>query len=259
MGGGNKTLTKFNKGNTKQLKAGRTLGPTGGTYTPPGSPQTAPQGPTQPPIGQLNDSGYNADIAGLDRNYNAAQTGLDTQQYALRSQFGFDNEFAQNPYTRANMLTSAYNKANMATRTNYAARGQQYSGARDRAASYDAESYQKGLYDTRGEYDRELANIESQRLAAENEKLGGADKAYAAMLDRYYSQDPDASLYPDEEPMPGGNKAGKGGGSKGGKKPDLNHGKAGLPKKKKVDPRFNKPTKQDHKINQRAGKIGKKK
>ncbi len=211
---GPKQTQKVKRGPFQSNVGPKAPGMTGGLGKPkpakPAGPTGAPTGPEAsplPPVGQLNDSGYNNDINAINTGYANKQTSLDAQQYQTRSQFGFDPEFAQNPYTRMNMMVGAYNKANQQTTHSYANRGQLYSGALDRARGYDAEGFNRGQYEARGEYDQLLAGIEASRLEAETEKAGGSAKAYEAMLERKLAKDPDTSLYP--EPAPG--KDGKGG------------------------------------------------
>jgi hypothetical protein len=230
------------------VKPGQKLGhglvkpkkPMAGIGTPkPGAankPGAAPTGSPLPPVGTPNDALYNTDVAGINRGYADATTGLDAQKFQTRSTFGLDPEFANNPYTRANLLTSAYNRSFNQTGNSYAAKGQLYSGALDRGRAFDANSFQQGQHDLRNEYSQQLAGIEADRLSAERDKAGGLDKAYAEMLQRFYEKEPDASLYPEDEGTSGGGSNKKNPPKKTNKKNPPKHGLQ--PVKPKVDPGF---------------------
>lgn len=228
----------------KPMKGG--LGPAKKPGPAAGAPPVSP--PQQPPIDTLNDAGYNAAVSGAERDYGDTISGLDAKQYATQASFGFDPQFAANPYTRANLLTSAYNRSFNNTGNTYAARGQLYSGALDRARGFDANTYQQGLYGLRGEYDQQLAGLESDRLGAERERAGKKDSAYADMLERYLAKDPDSDLYADQgNPAVKGDKPkGKGGdpvkGNRGSKKKQPAFKRTGPRQKRpELDPGFTQP------------------
>jgi len=154
----------------------------------------------------LDDAGYQSDINASNLGYSDTQSSLQNKEYQLRSQAGFDPEFANNPYTQANMLARRANQRFNSTTNGMAARGQLYSGATSRAR--DADTFTSGgeLDDARRGYNEGLSGIAGDRLAAERGKSAGYDKAYLGMLDRAQKADPDASLFPQE---PIGGKKGK--------------------------------------------------
>lgn len=187
----------------------------GGLRPVPPKPKPQPAIPKpvapKPPVPTLNDSGFNIASAGIQRDYLNTMTGLQAREYGLRSEYGFDPDFAQNPYTRANLLKSNYNRAFNNTGNTYAAQGQLYSGALDRARAFDADNFQQQQYQLRGQYDADLAELESSRLGAENERASALDRARLEMLDRALSKEPDPTLYPGPPPPPKPKKQGGGG------------------------------------------------
>jgi hypothetical protein len=155
-----------------------------GAYTPPA-----------PPANTLNDSGYNTDLAKLRQNFGDTNLALDNKQYGIRESFGFDPEFAQNPYTRANLLAKNYQQSFDRSGNSYAARGQLYSGALDRQRTTDSTAYGGQLDSARRQYNEGLSGVQASRLAARRTLEQGMSGAYQDMLDRSISNDPDSSQF----------------------------------------------------------------
>lgn len=183
-----------------------------GTKKPPKpKPPVTPAAPAGPPT-RLDDATYQGQLAALERDRNDTTLGLQNREYATRSQYGFDPEFAANPYTRANMMSRAYAQRFAGTGNSLAAQGQLYSGALDRARGADAFAYGGEVNDARLSYLNDLNSVQAERLGAERSYSEGSDKAYSEMLARAAEKDPEAALFPAPD-------KGKGKGKGGGKKP----------------------------------------
>jgi hypothetical protein len=137
-------------------------------------------------------------IGFANRNYNDEMAQLGQQDFAVRSDFGFDQEFANNPLTRANLLKKSYDQARTGAVNSMAARGQLYSGATSNQLSYADSDYNE----TR---DREMKEYQGLRNEISQSKLGAARTrdesiaaAHAEALEAALGQELDSSQYVDD-------------------------------------------------------------
>lgn len=113
----------------------------------------------------------------------------------MRSEFGFDPEFAQNPYTRANLLDRAAKQQFNRTGNSAAARGQLYAGNLNRRRASDTFAAGQALDTSRRDYNQSLTQIQADKAAAQRGFAQGSDNAYLDLLDRLTSAAPDPSAY----------------------------------------------------------------
>lgn len=194
----------------------------------PGQPAGTRTGlPGQPPVRMADDSIYQNKINALRTGLNDTNLALDRQQYGVREQFGFDPEFASNPYTQANMLARRAQQRFAGTTDSVAARGQLYSGNVNRLRQADEFTSGAEMDATRRDYLGSLSEIEQKRLAAQRELEGGSADAYEDLIARMQDRELEPDLFSEAAP---------------GKKPGKKAGKPPV-KKPVLDKGYHKPTK----------------
>lgn len=158
----------------------------------------APPAPAQPspPVGTPDDAAYESNVNALQTRLNNTNTGLTGQEQQIRQQYGFDPEFASNPYTKANMLARAAQQRFTGTGNALAARGQLYSGALNNARADDQFASDAALNDARTSYTQALTDIENRRLSAQTDFALGKSDAFTSLLGRLTDSTPDASVQP---------------------------------------------------------------
>lgn len=209
-------------------------------------PASRPPSPAAPPIPTLDDARYNSDINNYQRDFNNTNLGINNREFGIQEHFGFNPEFASNPYTLANALMRNANQQFNRTTNSAARSGQLYSGATSRARDADAFSAGAAQDQARRDYNQQLAQIALERTQAQSALDSGRDSAYLDMMDRALQSEPDSGLYPDSPGSYGGKKKGQSKksapkGKSAPKKPPY-LAKLGLrPVKKPIDPGYVKP------------------
>lgn len=130
-----------------------------------------PSGPPAVNAPSIQDATYNDAISrgwrdlGYVTDYVAGQQGL------LRNDYGYaDDNFTvdpSNPFSRASLLKRSYDQSAAGTRTDYAARGQQTSGAYGRAQSENNFNFQQGSNALQNSYLSALAQLTLQQQQAQ--------------------------------------------------------------------------------------------
>lgn len=182
---------------TYKAASGLNKGVTGGlsTGTAPAPTYAAAPKPSLPPVQTGGDSRYNLDIANLQQNYNNANLGYQQRETDTRSLFGFDPQYADNPYTRANLLQRSADQRFRGSTNSMAARGQLYSGALDRAHAADTFTSGAELDTARRDYASQLNQLSQDRLGAQTQYTQGIAGAYQDLLDRRIAAEPDPSQF----------------------------------------------------------------
>lgn len=160
----------------------------------PGTAGAAATAPT-PTVAPLDDAGYNSAINMANRTYADEELGLNQKEYGVKEQYGFDPQFANNPYTRANMLKRAADQRFRGTLNSSAGAGQLYSGATSRAQL--SNDFQTGAEtdEARRSYTSALQEIEASRLSSARDRDSGYDRAYLDMIDRAAANAPSPSMF----------------------------------------------------------------
>ncbi len=173
----------------------------GAPQAPAASAPTAPQapGPYNPGPPAATQLPWNAqsesEIGLANRNYNDTDARLTQEDYAARSEWGFDKEFASNPLTRANLLKKAYDSSRLSATNSMASRGQLYSGATSNALGYaDFNNLQNTDKEMRA-YQAERNRIQQDRLSATRDRDESIAAAHARALEGALGEDPDSSQY----------------------------------------------------------------
>lgn len=117
--------------------------------------------------------------ADLDRILNTARTNYDNTLAALAArepliqrEYGYDAEGRidpNNPFSKAQLLQRTYQQTQKGTGNQYAARGQLYSGALQRAKNENQFNYQAQDAQLRGSYAQQLAELARLRAEAQNQ------------------------------------------------------------------------------------------
>lgn len=210
----------------RPLQGGLRLAPRPGGLRPtpaPAAPALQPFG--GPPVPTLDDSIYQEDINQLGTRLADTQLNLQRQNFGIEEQFGFNPQFANSPYTKANMLARRANQRFTGTTNSSAARGQLYSGNVNRLRAQDALTSGAELDEAKREYAEALAGNAAQGLAAQREHDFGAVQAKRDLVSRFEQQEPDPSLFYEDE---GEEAAGGGGKKKGRPKKSTPRAKGGL-------------------------------
>lgn len=186
-----------NKAGIVKAKIGKPKKPgmTGSMGLAPKPGMGAAPGVPAPPVPRLDDSIYQSQLNQLQTGFNDSSLALGQRETGIREQFGFDPQYASNPYTRANMLQRAAQQRFRGTTNSMAGRGQLYSGATNRARSADEFTSGGELDSARREYAESLRGVEADRLAAQRQLEFGSADAYAEMLGRFEEREPDPSLF----------------------------------------------------------------
>lgn len=175
------------------------LGPVAGAPAPvaPAAPaaSAAPAAPTLPPVGTPNDARYNSDINAAQTAYNNQNLALQGQETDVRSSFGFDPQYANNPYTQAALLQRAHDQQFANTTNVLAARGQMYSGHMNRQRAADEFAAGQRLDTVKRNYSGALNKIAQARLSNQSRFDQARSSAYADLLDRIAASQTDSSLY----------------------------------------------------------------
>lgn len=129
-----------------------------------------------------HDSIYNSDVAAANQTYGNEMIGAAMRESAANRNYGFDPIYQQggaqyNPYSRASELTAAWQRDQRTTLNSYAAAGQLYSGARERAVQHDNRAYLSDYNAARSDLTNEIAGIGSDRVAAEEARQAAILKA----------------------------------------------------------------------------------
>ncbi len=137
--------------------------------------QTSPSAP-------LWNSQYETQVGALNKNYADQMANFTNQENTTRSTYGFDPQYANDPYSRANLLKDSWNTNRRAVSTGGAARGQLYSGSTSNALRYADEGYGKAYDTTQKEYQGALNQLQQGRLGAEGELRTGIAAAEAQRI-----------------------------------------------------------------------------
>lgn len=150
-------------GNTQTYNAGPTTG-AGGMTVKPGQPPKAGLVPKNPaPVQPEDPNVLNAQAIG-QRNVAVGDLTAAFQQGNLDQSYGFGAGGAADPYSQANLLQENYRRSTRGTTNNYAASGQLYSGAYNRAQNENTRNYDIGYDQLRRAYDQASGNIQLGRL-----------------------------------------------------------------------------------------------
>jgi hypothetical protein len=150
-----------------------------------GNSQTAPGVQAPPPDvgGRPLDPAEIA--AGVSANRNVALSNANTtyQQGYLDQTYGYGDTGAANPYSRAALLQESYQRSQLGTTNNYAARGQLYSGAYDRMQGENQHQYSIAEDANRRQYDQaSYQNRYGNAQTVANYGIGVDDTTYNALL-----------------------------------------------------------------------------
>jgi hypothetical protein len=137
-------------------------------------------------------------IGFANRNYNDEIASLAQQEYGVRSEFGFDQEFANNPLTRANLLKKSYNQARLGATNSMASRGQLYSGATSNQLGYADADYNESRDSEMKQYQGLRNEIAQSRLGAARTRDESIAAAHAEALEAALGQELDSSQYVDD-------------------------------------------------------------
>lgn len=160
-----------------------------------GMGSSGPQAPT-PAVGTPDDSIYENNLNDLNASFNNKQAQLANQRTQIQSQYGFDPQYANDPFTRANMLArAANNRFNQTTNSN-AIRGQLYSGVLSADRNVDQFNADQAMDSARRQYAQALQANSDALLNAQTGLTEGQHSAYAQLLQRLTNSTPDASQQP---------------------------------------------------------------
>ncbi|WP_259314925.1 hypothetical protein [Capillimicrobium parvum] len=161
--------------------------PGGWQYNPPQqqAPAVLPANSTQPgaPPGEVVpfDAALTAQLNGADLNYGNTLAALAAQEPIIQRSFGYQDDGSidpNNPFSRAQLLQRAYQQTQRGTGNRYAARGQLYSGALQRAQSDNQFNYQAQDAMLRGSYAQQLAELAGLQADAANTRNNQRSDAY---------------------------------------------------------------------------------
>ncbi len=124
-------------------------------YTPPAAP--APQ---QLPWDSMAESRQGL----AQRNFADTEARLGQDEANIKSRYGFDPEFANNPLTRANLLQRSYQQQRKSASLGMAARGQLYSGALSNKLAGADFDYTRNLDTEKQQYTDSLNRVLQERL-----------------------------------------------------------------------------------------------
>jgi hypothetical protein len=177
------------------ISAGPAGGPdTTGAYAPGAGPYGGPPSATQLPWNASSETQQGF----ANRNYNDEMASLNQQDFAVRSDFGFDQEFANNPLTRANLLKKSYDQARTGAVNSMAARGQLYSGATSNQLSYADADYNESRDSEMKQYQGLRNEIAQSKLGAARTRDESIAAAHAEALEAALGQELDSSMYADD-------------------------------------------------------------
>lgn len=166
----------------------------GGTNATAPAPAPAPAAPT-PPVTPVEDSLYNQQISAINNRLGNQNLGFAGQESRLQSYFGFDPQYAQDPYTQANILARRASQREEGTLNAMASHGQLYSGAMNNARAADAFTSGQELYQARTDLANKLADIQQQRLMAGSQVAEDQLSAYGDALSRKTQADLNAAMF----------------------------------------------------------------
>lgn len=165
------------------------------------------------PTGQPWDAKYETQVGSL-RNTNAGTlANIQNQENTARSQYGFDDQYANDPYTRANLLKQSWNTNRLKATNAMASRGQLYSGATSNALGYADEGYNRDYNTAQQGYQDLLNRFSTQRLQANqgmNEGIAAAEaQRIQDTMDAANQLDTSTIPLPPEAPQSLGSKVNK--------------------------------------------------
>lgn len=185
------------KGKTQKTGLGPIKKPGfGATQTGP-APVGPPHAPKPaPPVGVADDAAYETQANNLNTRYANQDLALTGQEQQIKQDYGFDPEYASNPYTKANMLARAASQRFTGTTNAMASRGQLYSGATNNARAADQFASDAQMNDARNSYAQALIGIQNSRLSNTTDRNLGLADARQSLNDRLTASTPDASIQP---------------------------------------------------------------
>ncbi len=130
------------------------------------------------------DSAYQTQINALQTRLNNQNLVAGQDESTIRQNYGFDSEYASNPYTKANLLQRAAETQFNRTTNTAAASGHLYSGSTSNQRGYD--EFKSGLERDQAmkEYASALQGVDRSRLGAQTDYTLGAADAQVGYLDR---------------------------------------------------------------------------
>lgn len=173
------------------FKAKRTLNPNATPYnkrlftTSGTSPMATPGGgqSAQSPWAPAWNAEYEANVGNLNRNFADAQAQLGAKETSIKANYGFDPQYANDPYTRAAIMRDSWQKNRKATSTSSFARGHGYDGSTSNALNAADEAYGRDFDTAQREYQQELSGVTSDRLQADRDLREGIAAAEARRLE----------------------------------------------------------------------------
>jgi hypothetical protein len=138
----------------------------------------------------MTDSTYESQINALNTRLNNQNLATNQSELLTKQQYGFDADYANDPYTKANMLARASQQRFTGSTNRYAAMGQLYSGSlsNQRGADEFQTGYERDV--AMKEYAQALANFNQQRLESQSDYALGSAEAYGGLVDRLTSATP---------------------------------------------------------------------
>lgn len=161
----------------------------------PGAAGAAKAGPYSPAPW---DSRYESIVAGAQKSYLTGQGDLNAAERSVKQDFGLENDYAANPYSRAALLQENFQRANRGT-TNSAGL-QLYSGSTGNHLAANRESYGQSRDQLERSYREALGQINEKRVQ-EREEREAAERE--AEFDRN-EKAAEADLEPEAAPQGGG-------------------------------------------------------
>lgn len=149
------------------------------------------------------DSGYEQAVSAARSKYNNTMTGLGLQRTATEQDYGLApgyNDYQSNPYSRAALLESSFQRANRGSLNSYAASGQLYAGSLSNALGGDRSSYDRNRDSLSKAYRDALQEIGDRETGAANDKGEAENEAYWRRVEGAEKE----PLEPMEAPEPGG-------------------------------------------------------
>lgn len=156
--------TRMKGGFTKPSRMKSGLRPAGQSKPRPGP--TGQPVPPSIPFAPAWNARYETDIGAANRRFADTSTALAAREQGVRAQYGFDPQYANDPYTRASMLRTSWLQNRRAASTSMAARGQLYSGSLTNALGYADEDYARGSDEAQRDYASQLGEITQDRTDA---------------------------------------------------------------------------------------------